>query len=74
MQRSLNIMENLFLVDLSNMRNARNYLIKTKGKNKMSKFIVLFAAILVAGCSMTCQKPSMYEPILHCDDCIWNND
>jgi uncharacterized lipoprotein YajG len=40
----------------------------------MSKLMILLAVFVVAGCSTTCQKPAMYEPILHCEDCTWNHD
>ncbi len=33
-------------------------------------------AVVLTGCSgsYTCEQPSLYEPIEHCDDCKWKSE
>jgi hypothetical protein len=41
----------------------------------MTKVFFALAAVVVAGCSsVTCEDPSLYEPIEHCEDCNWKSD
>ncbi|MDD9912891.1 MAG: hypothetical protein OXR68_05360 [Alphaproteobacteria bacterium] len=42
----------------------------------MTKLFLVMGALVVAGCSaVTCEDPSLFEPIHHCgDECHWERD
>ena len=35
---------------------------------------LLAVAVMVGACAATCEHTPLYEPINHCDECLWERD